>query len=174
MASKNPPKKLYVTSKMEYDATVPLGFLGEYKPGVPTHENKMRAQEKWAYIENSGFHTNSVKLVQRHGEWFVSGEKWGPWTPGSLQSNKIWEEKKIETPPVIWDNTPQSGFKVDKFVSRWSTANKLWRIIDPRGIQFEVTTECLHELIMAVGIEKGGEIPGECLWFSNKKLIVAS
>lgn len=174
MSSKKPPKKLYITSYYENgDKTlVPFGCLGEYKPGIPTYENKMRAQEQTSYIDNSGLIRHTARIEKRaNGDWFVCGESWA-WNISS--NNRIQEERLIETPPVIWDNEPMSGFKIDKYVSRWSTNNKYWRIVDPRGVQFEVSTDCLHNLIMEAGISKGGEIMGECLWFSNRRLIVAS
>ena len=44
--------------------------------------------------------------------------------------------------------------------------------MDPRGVEFEITTGAFEELIDKVTIIKGA-IQEKCVWETNKKLIVA-
>jgi len=72
----------------------------------------------------------------------------------------------------VYDNAPMRGFKIENSVSRYSTSNKLWRILDPRGFELEISTACLETIIMSADIKKGGEIDAPCSWMSNKNLVV--
>lgn len=69
------------------------------------------------------------------------------------------KEGKFET----IDNKPINGFTVMKTVSRYSTSNKLFRIMDPRGFQLEISAENLFQLIDTCTVEKG-EIKDELIW----------
>lgn len=63
----------------------------------------------------------------------------------------------------FYDNTPMTGFKLGKAVSRWSTSNKYFRLEDPRGFEVEISTGNLEMLVRDVTIIKG-VIQDECLW----------
>jgi len=45
------------------------------------------------------------------------------------------------------ENERISGFKIIDYVTRHRTDNKVFRIVDPRGLQFEIYTENLLEII---------------------------
>jgi hypothetical protein len=173
------PAELYVTAKLQpiYDNgkitgfDTPLGFLNAYEPGKAAFDKKRATQEEWAY---RGYIHNWV--LERRGpsdrpEYWITGEEWAAWTTGNPRQ-KVSVEKLADPQPMIWKNDALRGFKVLNSVSRYSTSNKLWRILDPRGIEFEVSTACLETLIMEAGILKGGEIDAACAWMSNKNLVV--
>lgn len=63
----------------------------------------------------------------------------------------------------IIDNTPTRGFKLLEVVSRYRTNNKLFRVLDPRGFELEISADNLLDLAMASTIVKG-EIVEECVW----------
>jgi hypothetical protein len=73
---------------------------------------------------------------------------------GVLRKEKSWEgwrDKKIA--PEEYDNTPQSGFILNKDIKRYnfshfSSHRTMIRVWDPRGIEFEVTTENLIGILM--------------------------
>lgn len=73
---------------------------------------------------------------------------------GKLRKEKSWEswrDKKID--PVEFDNAPMDGFTLNKDVKRysggWFSSNRtLIRVHDPRGFEFEVTTENLIGILM--------------------------
>ena len=70
--------------------------------------------------------------------------------------------RKEEDSRVI-DNRPTRGFKLLEVVSRYSTSNKLFRVLDPRGFELEISADNLLDLAMASTIVKG-EIVEECVW----------
>ena len=68
-----------------------------------------------------------------------------------------------EEPSRVIDNKPSRGFKLLEVVSRYSTSNKLFRVLDPRGFELEISSDNLLELAMNSTIVKG-EIVEECVW----------
>jgi len=179
MASKPKlPAELYVTAKKQpiFDNgqiigfDTPLGFLNAYEPHKASFDKKRLTQEDWAY---RGYIHNYV--LERRGpssnpEYWITGEEWGAWT-GGRPAPKVKIERLADPQPQVWKNDPMRGFKILNSVSRYSTSNKLWRILDPRNIEFEISTACLETLIMETGILKGGEINGTCAWMANKNLV---
>ena len=62
-----------------------------------------------------------------------------------------WRSKDIE--PIDLDNTPQSGFILNKDIKRYnwshfSSNRTMIRVHDPRGFEFEITTENLIGILM--------------------------
>lgn len=182
MASKSKlPKELYVTAKKMpiYDGAKiigyenPLGFLNAYEPGKVAFDKKRATQEDWAY---RGYIQNFV-LERRgpldHPEYWITGTEWGAWSSGNPRQQYP-VDRLADPQPQIWVNDPLAGFKIMKSVSRYATSNKLWRILDPRGIEFEISTASLEQIIEDAGIIKGGEIDAKCAWMSNKNLVVVS
>lgn len=64
-----------------------------------------------------------------------------------------WSDNDIK--PIYIENKPLHGFKIVDTVSRWSTNNKLFRVLDPRGFEFEITAENLFDIIQNAGVVKG-------------------
>ena len=81
---------------------------------------------------------------------------------GKIRKEKSWEswrDKTIE--PEEFDNLPQDGFVFNKNVQRynWShfgSGRSLIRVYDPRGIEFEITTENLIMVLMNTDCLKRG------------------
>ncbi len=174
------PKQLYVTAKIPYKDEPPLGFLNAYEPSKATFAKKRKTQEDWAY---QGYYIQDFKLEVHGTDTYATGWRWvrpNASMPGmaSLAATGAGAAVKqpvhelLEHPPQIWDNTPMTGFKVERSVSRCSTSNKLWRIKDPRGIEFEISTACMEQIIEDATILKGGIIDAKCAWMANKNLVV--
>lgn len=72
-----------------------------------------------------------------------------------------WANKKEDC--RIIENKPTRGFKMLEVVSRYSTSNKLFRVLDPRGFELEISADNLLDLAMATTIVRG-EIVEECVW----------
>jgi hypothetical protein len=161
------PKQLYVVTRKQSDA-VPLGFLGAFEPGKSAFDKRKFTQDKWAYLNFSGMHGTTLKEI--NGEYWVEGIKW-EWDTVLNKSISNPCHQLVELPPQVWDNTPMTGFAITKSVSRYSTSNKLWRILDPRNVEFEITTSSLEEIIMKSTI-KNGVIQDPCVWVTSKNLIV--
>jgi hypothetical protein len=146
----------------------PLGFLHPWNPKKPD-DNKHNTQREWAYKE----YINDFKCEDRGGHLWISGWKYdrsasrGQWPP-----NKIIIGEFADPQPMLLDNTPLPGFVVQRSVSRYSTSNKLWRILDPRGFELEITTGCMENIIDAATILKGGLIDANCVWAGGKSLVV--
>lgn len=77
-----------------------------------------------------------------------------------------WGEKEVEV--HRFDNLPTHGFKIGKVASRYSTSNKFYRIIDPRGFQLEISTDNLNEIIQNGEIVYG-EIIGKYVWVKSTR-----
>jgi len=172
------PKQLFVVGKMQYEydsntgKNVPMpwafGFLNAYEPNKKTWQNKRQTQMTWAYQEWG------VNVVERNGVFYAVGQRSTGEYDYTLRTYKTYPvDEPLRFQPQVWDNVPISGFKILKSVSRYSTSNKLWRILDPRGLELEISTGCMEEIIGNAGILKGGEIDAPCQWMSNKNLIVA-
>ncbi len=82
------------------------------------------------------------------------------------------EQKRMETvdgwannkkDSRVIENKPTRGFKLLEVVSRYSTSNKLFRVLDPRGFELEISADNLLDLAMASTIVRG-EIIEECVW----------
>ena len=71
-----------------------------------------------------------------------------------------------DEPSRTLDNKPTRGFKLLEVVSRYSTNNKLFRVLDPRGFELEISSDNLLELAMNSTIVKG-EIVEECVWVQH-------
>jgi len=67
--------------------------------------------------------------------------------------------------PKILDNVPQSGFQFTKEVRRtyWGGGNVVWRVLDPRGFQLEISSANLARIIDC-SVIKEGTILDECVW----------
>ena len=72
--------------------------------------------------------------------------------------------------PEIWDNVPLDGFEIVDTVRQYG-GNKLFRVKDPRGVEFEIKAECLFEILSDGTISKG-KILDKCIWLGNKRLQV--
>ena len=66
----------------------------------------------------------------------------------------------------IVENVPRSGFRVTDDIKRvyWGGGNVVWRVRDPDGWEIEIQSANLMAIIQSAGIERGGEIPGKCVW----------
>ncbi len=170
MAATKIPTKLYVTAKIQSANSLPLGFLHSHG-SKPADAKKRETQESWAY----GYNVRDFKLTEEFGDYFVNGTRYtykvNP-TTGRYDSVIENVHELLQHPPRIWDNVPMDGFRILKSITRSTTSNKLWRIEDPRGIEFEITTGSLEDLLPHVTIEKG-LILEKCVWQTNKVLVAA-
>lgn len=63
-------------------------------------------------------------------------------------------------------NEPLAGYKISESVKRtggWNGGNVVWRIVDPRGFEWEITSNNLSQIITQTGISAGGVINGRCI-----------
>lgn len=105
-----------------------------------------------------GFQNRSDTFTQKLAYVIYFDEK------GKLRKEKSWEswrDKKIE--PQEFENIPTSGFTINKDIKRsnwewWSSSRTMVRIHDPRGFEFEVTTENLITILMHTDCSKRGLI----------------
>lgn len=72
-------------------------------------------------------------------------------------NNNTWQRTnqlpKID--PVILDNVELSGYTLDTVVERYSTSNKVFRINDPRGFQFEIYADNLADILLNGEVRNG-------------------
>lgn len=159
MASSKYPAKFRITLKPGGDQ--PLGFANVYEPHTAAYAKRAITQNNWAY----------GSWEERNGLFFTEERKYvAKTTPGGGYDCVI-SDVQVENQyqPIIIDNVPVSGFKIVTSVSRMSTSNKLWRILDPRGFVLEISCDNLEEIISTGAIENG-EIIGNCQWRTGKIL----
>jgi len=85
----------------------------------------------------------------------ITLRKWCGYTYSGVEMSKTILNK--------FENTLTEGFKIDTVVSRYSTSNKLFRLIDPRGFMVEISSDNLCEILKSSSIDRGN-IMGKCIW----------
>jgi len=177
MSSVKIPKQLYIVSmkvvereysKPDYETftetTHNFGFLHPHEPTVKTDAKRKKTQYEWAYWDGYGANAYQTET----GEWRVKGLRYNYSTRQRVEFDEP-IDKDYE--PRVWDNEPLTGFTIVDTVNRYR-GNKLFKVQDPRGVQFEVTVASLFEIIQHGTIEKG-LIKDACVWKGNKNLVIA-
>ena len=144
-----------------------LGFLHRHAPGLKADQNLKKTQHDWAYCGDYKYNT----IYEETEEGFFIDYDERSWVREPIVMTHKREKIEDRLAPRIWLNEPLEGFEVIDTVSRYR-GNKLYRIMDPRGIEFEVTTANIFE-IMTEGTISKGVIQGPCIWKANKNLILA-
>ena len=132
--------------------TAPLAFAQTYEPDLKTFASKQKTQDKWAYgnfvYDDQGFvYTKRMK--------FNREKRMDEYCGNDLVKEYL--------QPRIISNVPMNGFQFVKSVTRYSTSNKVWRVLDPRGFELEISTANLEELMMDCVIDHG-IIKSTCVW----------
>jgi len=78
--------------------------------------------------------------------WNWCNDVWG-------RTNQHPKIPKID--PVVLDNVELSGYTLDTVVERYTTSNKVFRITDPRGFQFEIYADNLADILLNGEISHG-------------------
>jgi hypothetical protein len=78
------------------------------------------------------------------------------------RTGQNWAGKNAGDGMVI-DNVPHRNFEIVDSVSRWSTSNKLIRVLDPRGFECEISTGNLVNILKTTRMVNG-VILDECVW----------
>lgn len=84
-------------------------------------------------------------------------------TADGWAGNSWGRQPKIQIDAKTVDNELLSGFSISKEVQRDSTSNVVWRILDPRGFELEISSGNMANLIQLTTIENG-EILTRCIW----------
>lgn len=173
---KKVPDQVYVVSqnRIEHEYPIPgnwniknvldhnFGFLHPHEPSKKTDASRKDTQHRWAYHG----------LYEKNGEFWERGADW-VYDPVLGKSTSVPYDRPIDAlyAPKIWDNDPMEGFKIIDTVNRYR-GNKLFKVLDPRGIEFEITVQSLYHLLQE-GTVKNGVILDACLWMKGKDLVVA-
>ncbi len=120
---------------MNYD------YYDKFYVGIRASEKCVKGDENLAFLTQMTGDASFEKRKKTVDEWC---------------GNNRWSGREAD-PSVkkIIDNSPTHGFTLDKNVSRWSTSNKLIRVLDPRGWQFEISIANLADLLQYTTIVKG-------------------
>lgn len=97
---------------------------------------------------------------------------------GKIRKEKSWEgwrDKTIEA--VEFDNVPTDGFTLNKDVKRYngewfSSTRTLIRVYDPRGLEFEITTENLIGVLMHTDCSKRGLVGQFVYAWAGQELVL--
>lgn len=130
-------QELRVISKEQdkEDSDLPLAFVIPWE-NTKAKEKQLETAITWARSYNYDKETNKHTKVE--------GKDWG-------------------TVP----NEPQSGFRLAHSVRRygWSgSGNVVWRMVDPRGFEFEIPSENMAQILMSCGMGENGVIERPCIF----------
>lgn len=185
MSTPKPPKQLRITLKQEFDFVYhddgthtkveapPLGFSIAYKPGTAAFEKQMKTQDDWAYKPDYG--RDNPRVID--GKYYIVNGSWEP-KDGMTREEAykvkdgfeyIREEILAPYQPIIVDNVPLEGYRIQHMVARYR-GNKVWRVLDPRGFELEIASGVFEDIVMT-GVVDHGLIVGPCIWQSQKKLV---
>lgn len=141
-----------------------FGFLHPHEPKRAADAKRKETQLRWAY-QGHVYETTSG--------WWRKGvdTKWD-YPSGRRVDTPFDEPIPAEYAPRIWANVPLTGFKIIDTVNRYR-GNKLLKVLDPRGVEFEITVQSLFHIVQG-GTVVRGEIMDACLWQSGKNLVLAS
>lgn len=177
MAKVKIPKQIFVVSqnrpefeypnpddwKIKIETPHNFGFLHPHEPHLKPDVARKQTQMSWAY----------------NGTPYQLGDQW--WIKGNDREfdhvARTWIFHPFDHPmdptyaPRVWDNVPLAGFVLIDTVNRYR-GNKLFKVLDPRGVEFEITVASLFEILMNGVVDKG-VILSPCLWKANKNLVVA-
>lgn len=167
MKQQSIPKQLYVVTvdRVDYQYSDPfdystrmeehhtLGFLHPHQPQLRADAKRKDTQHYWA-----GITLQNDQFMRSEYNGFNRSRQLVPIDP------------KHE--PKIWENEPLDGFVLIDTVNRYR-GNKLFKVMDPRGIEFEITVQSLFH-ILCEGTVSNGKIIDKCVWKANKNLIIAS
>ena len=168
------PDELYVVFKEEWEWNVPhdsssgkkilppLAFANAYEPDKKGWQKKREVQLNWAY--SSYYHTE-----RPDGIWLNETTEWD----NDVKNRVPVPARRVEEylQPRIIENEPLSGFRISKSVTRYSTSNKLWRILDPRGFELEISTHNMED-ILETGTVTKNEILGTFVWIPGRTIIL--
>lgn len=152
-----------------------LGYAAAYKPGDDKIDKKNAAQFEWARYTLDEFGNFEYRTNHRHVWPDGKAYDWNVKRPeftddyGRYKLTQIYDASPLKESlkPIIIENVPRNGFKVASTVSRYSTSNKLWRIMDPLGFELEISTANMEDLIMT-GVINCGEFEGLLIWDFGK------
>lgn len=145
---------------MTDDSGPKLGFANVYEPNSKAYAKREETQNKWAYGHG---------CYDKNGQLWHKGYKY-VWVNGKNDTQVVDEPIDQDVLPIVIDNTPSEGFRIQKSVSRSSTSNKVWRILDPRGFELEISSANMED-IMHGGVIDRGLIIGKCVWQTAKMLV---
>jgi hypothetical protein len=93
------------------------------------------------------------------------------WGDKSYYDNGVIKDVPAKT--FFVDNVPRTGFKLLDVISRWSTENKVFDVLDPQGFKLQIYTGNLMDLINKTTIIKG-VIQEPLMWADNGHLVTKS
>lgn len=146
----------------QYTQVDKLGYAAEYNPNSEKCNQKNIKQLEWAYYNYFKDEKGDI-WVEVYKGWDSTRTSEHPNGKRIVETHRIEDEFQ----PIIVDNIPRQGFKVADTVSRYSTSNKLWRILDPYGFELEISTANMEELIYKSTLIKG-EFEGMYYWDFGK------
>ena len=114
---------------------------------------------------------HSIKIPEKHYITFSSGRGedaplafMTPYGTDSAAKKRMdtadrwaggWGQQKLSIEPKTVNNELLSGFKILTNVQRYSTSNVVWRILDPRGFELEISSGNMSMLLGLTTIENG-------------------
>jgi hypothetical protein len=187
------PKQLYVTLKTERthpDGTRDLlGFMSPFD-NTSGFKKRQVSQLSWAYrnIPNLYHYTDATRSDRVNSgvdyhiydidddgtfHFYMLTDEQGDPTPeefGGQQYLLYRKPKRTEIDleylkPRTFDNESLSGFQLTKSVRRvyWGGGNVVWRVLDPRGFELEISSSNLARILDCSTISKG-VIMDSCIW----------
>lgn len=144
------------TEKIVIAKQIYVGFSDRQESNAVWQKDKFVFETEQYVLGFATYYENNAAFRKRQNT--ING-----WSRG-LDKNPVTRQ------PEIFENTPQSGFKISRNVTHgggWNDLTVYWRIIDPRGFELEITSGNLAKLFQYCNIENGN-IHGECVYGFDK------
>ena len=102
------------------------------------------------------------KRIETVNIWATPSDQYR-WDP--VKKESVLFKKAEVIPPKILDNVPLEGFEICREVKRtgWNGGNVVWRVLDPRGFELEISSANMAKILTFATIE-AGTIKGKCIW----------
>lgn len=185
---KKVPDQIYVVSQNRIETEYPVpgnwnvkneidhnfGFLHPHEPNKATDAKRKKTQHEWAY--GTSYDYGSGKRLgayqKDNGDWWHAGIDYS-WDPVTHKQINTPYDRPIDPmyAPRVWDNVPMEGFTIIDTVNRYR-GNKLFKVLDPRGVEFEITVQSLYHILCS-GTVQNSKIMDACVWMKGKDLVVA-
>ena len=159
------PSELYVTYKPDniYDSeaqestVVRLGFMSPHGDDAAAKKRKA-TQDKWAYGDVT------FDPVTNKGSRRVRGD----YDRAKSAYNYTYEPVPDEYHPEVLKNELLEGYQIARSVRRggWNGGNIVWRIVDPRGFELEISSANFARIVDCTVVDHG-VIQGKCVWGRN-------
>lgn len=134
-------------AKTDYKLPQKLWFIQERRSSRP-NDNENLGNSNLAYLTYLEFGKDG-NVSNPTKKRLETGARW------ALNYSEYYNADDCLPYGLTFDNEPTVGFYIGDSVSRWTTQNKLFRVLDPRGFTIELSTGNIATLLHYTTVTNG-------------------